>query len=415
MKRFILFAFAILISANIQCIFSQVVYSVPKKKLIEFGLRPSPREFKEKMAFFENGPFDGISMNLPAEAGRGNIFMIADWKKASRETQKKELNAISSLPQSKVLTDNFLVLYGASQMNWFSDKDWAMVNEQVRFIAKMAKAGGCKGIVWDPEPYKPGKNPWKFNEQEGYKDIPFQKYYDQVRKRGAQFIKALQEEFPGLVVFSLRAMSDFQDGSPFSQHVLPISDPKSALDKLEKAWWGLNIPFIIGIMDEIKPDVIFIDGNEDSYFYTSALEYYRISNIIKSDGRALVPKQLYTKFAHQYQMGNSISPDFVSGNWARLGSFPKRISAQALMLTPEERALWFEHNTYYALRTAEEYVWLYTARMNWWTGERVPTGFQDALISARKKVANLEPLGFKVENMLIEAQDKAEKEYKDQK
>jgi len=33
-------------------------------------------------------------------------------------------------------------------------------------------------------------------------------------------------------------------------------------------------------------------------------------------------------------------------------------------MTPEERAQWFEHNTYWALYTTDEYVWCYSERMN---------------------------------------------------
>ena len=78
------------------------------------------------------------------------------------------------------------------------------------------------------------------------------------------------------------------------------------------------------------------------------------------------------------------------------------------MLTAKERAMWFEHNAYYALRTSDEYAWLYTETSNWFTGKDVPEGFAEALIRAKKKVAALMPLGFTVEDMLKKARDKAE-------
>ena len=81
------------------------------------------------------------------------------------------------------------------------------------------------------------------------------------------------------------------------------------------------------------------------------------------------------------------------------------------MLTPEERARWFEHNMYYALHSSDEYVWLYTERPNWWTGENLPEGFQEALFRAKDKISKNEPLGFEVEEMLKKARDKAEKKY----
>jgi len=71
--------------------------------------------------------------------------------------------------------------------------------------------------------------------------------------------------------------------------------------------------------------------------------------------------------------------------------------------------MWFEHNLYYALKTADEYAWIYSEKPNWWTGDNVPEGYLDALIRAKKKVDELKPLSFRVENMLEEARDKAER------
>ena len=138
-----------------------------KKKLIDFGWNsPFVREYKANMKLYENGPFDGLTLKLSKEACNGNVFMVNDWAKTAPEAKEAEKKLILSLEKSKILTDNFIVIYGASQMDWFSDKDWALAEDQIRFAARLAKAANCKGVLWDPEPYKPGKNPWKYNEQE---------------------------------------------------------------------------------------------------------------------------------------------------------------------------------------------------------------------------------------------------------
>jgi len=84
-------------------------------------------------------------------------------------------------------------------------------------------------------------------------------------------------------------------------------------------------------------------------------------------------------------------------------------------MTAEERIKWFEHNAYYALRTADEYAWLYTEDMNWWTGEKVPEGFREALLRAKQKVAAGQPLGFIIDPLIKTAQEKAEAFYRDKK
>ncbi len=114
-------------------------------------------------------------------------------------------------------------------------------------------------------------------------------------ENGEQVYKALQEEFPGIVVFSLRELSDFQEGSPFSAPIFSVRDKQSALNTMKEAWWGLHIPFYVGIMDAIDPQTTFIDGNEEAYYYTSPLEYYEIRNILIDDAKALIPYELWTK------------------------------------------------------------------------------------------------------------------------
>ena len=68
-------------------------------------------------------------------------------QRSAPEAKEAEKKLILSLEKSKILTDNFIVLYGASQMDWFSDKDWALAEDQIRFAATLAKAANCKGIL----------------------------------------------------------------------------------------------------------------------------------------------------------------------------------------------------------------------------------------------------------------------------
>ena len=106
---------------------------------------------------YDSGPFDGISVKLTKEAGGGNIFMVDNWKDVTAVAKEKEYEMIKSIGEQSTLHHNFLVLYGASQMDWFSDEHWNKVEAYIRYAANLAKIGKIKGILWDPEPYKPGK------------------------------------------------------------------------------------------------------------------------------------------------------------------------------------------------------------------------------------------------------------------
>jgi hypothetical protein len=394
---------------SLQCV-AQITNTQPKKKLLDFGWNsPYTYELRYNLKKYEIGVFDGLGIKIPSYAGAGNIFMVNDLRAVSSDSMRYEMDLANKMPQSKILTDNFVVIYGGSQMDWFSDDDWMVAEKHIRYAAKLAKALNCKGVLWDAEPYKPGKNPWKYPEQPLAGKHTYEQYAAQVRKRGAQFMNVLQEEFPDLVIYSLREFSDFQHGSPFSEPLIPVQDLTYTNARLKEMWWGLHLPFTIGIMDAIKGKATLVDANEEAYYYTSSQQFYETATTLKSDGLALVPSDLHQKFAAHYKIGHAISADYTSGHWANVITFPYRLSGQGKMLSSKQQAEWFQHNAYYALRTSDEYAWLYTEEYNWWTGKNIPLGFEEALLRAKKKVAEGKPLGYNVEEMLHIARAKAEK------
>ena len=265
---------------------AQVIYEPPSKKLVEFSwASPTTIEYNNNIDLYDSGPFDGISVKLSEQVERGNIFMVESLGKIPKENMEQEYETILSIKEKSTLDHNFLVFYAGSQMDWFSDEHWERAEAYIRYAANLAKEGGFKGILWDPEPYKPGKNPWRMSEQPNKGDRSYYDYYLQVRKRGAQFIRAIQDEFPGLTILSLRELSDYQTASPFSQAILPLTDRRQSIESLEGAWWALHLPFTLGMLDAINENVTFIDANEEAYYYTSAIEYYKVRNEIMNDSQ----------------------------------------------------------------------------------------------------------------------------------
>ena len=177
----------------------------------------------------------------------------------------------------------------------------------------------------------------------------------------------------------------------------------------------LHPAFYAGMLDGIEPGTEFIDANEEAYYYTSALEYYMIRITLTDDAKALVPPELWSKHASFFRIGHAISADYIAGNWLGMSPFPYRLTGQGLMMTSTDRAKWFEHNAYYALRTSDRYAWLYTEDMNWWKNDKLPEGFQDALLRAKTKVNAGQPLGFEIDQIIQAAQNKAEETYKNRK
>ncbi len=387
-----------------------------KKKIIEIGQDiPTPDYVRANIRTMEQRPFDGVAMRLPHDVGGGLVFDVEVWDAAAAERadkQRQEVQTLSSIEWGSRFTDNFVMLYARSTMDWFSDEDWAEILAHVRFCARAAKTGGCRGVLWDPEPYTRNTNainPWVYRQQPGHEQRTFADYERKVRERGAKFMAALQEEFPGLHVLAMRILSDFAEGSPFTKPLLGIRDSRARAERLSHSYYGLHPAFLNGMLDAAAPDVVITDANEDAYYYTSAIEYYRIYKVLRQDALVLIAPENHPKYHTQVGVGQAASVDYVVGRWAGgLGGFPRALTYQALELTAEQQAQWLEHNVYYALETADEYVWIWTERpLNWWTGEGIPPGVEEAIRSARGKHERHEPLGFAVERMLEEARERA--------
>jgi hypothetical protein len=161
--------------------------------------------------------------------------------------------------------------------------------------------------------------------------------------------------------------------------------------------------FFVGMLESATAQAKFIDGNENAYYYTSREQYFRAYHAIRERARGLLPPDLREKYNRQVQAGQAL---YVDQNFAlRQPNTEKYLSYK---LTPEERAKWFEHNTYWALYTTDEYVWCYSERMNWWK-DQTPPGLEQAILTARQKIAEGKPLGFDIEPLLQEAGKRQQK------
>lgn len=354
------------------------------KKLIEYGWDvPYPDEVRKEIRQMEKRPFDGIIFRLREW---NHAFDPRPWDEAKLKPQFDDLAAI----EWKTFTDNFLCLYAANnwKMDWFNDEQWKGITANLRLTARAAKIGRCVGIVFDPEPY--GDNPWAYAGTNGGRS--FAEVESQVRKRGAEFMTALQTELPDvrLLTFFHQSLFDGLLGKPDSQ---------DRQLQLSKQPWALLSAFWNGALEAAAPGVRIIDGYEPAYYFTAREPFYQAYHRMKQRSLALVPQQLRTKHAVNFQAGMALYMDHVLG----LRQPPEKYLST--YLSPEERLRWFEHNVYYALTTSDEYVWCYSERMNWWQN-KIPDGAEAAIRSARKKIADGQPLGFDIADIIAAGQKK---------
>jgi hypothetical protein len=208
-------------------------------------------------------------------------------------------------------------------------------------------------------------------------------------ERGAQLMRAFETPMPGATILTFFHVSLFDRFATLSE--------SERTERLAREGWGLMPDFFVGMLEGASPKARFIDGNENAFYYTSREQYFRAYHAIRQRARGLVPAELREKYDRQVQAGQAL---YVDQNFAlRQPNTEKYLSYR---MTPEERAKWFEHNTYWALYTADEYVWCYSERMNWWK-DQTPPGLEAAIVSAREKIAEGKPLGFDIEPLIATA------------
>ena len=339
-----------------------------QKKLIEYGWDvPSPTFVAEHIREMEERPFDGLIMQVP---NIGSIFVNKKWDEAEVVGEFRALQQI----RWRKFTDNFICMYSASTMDWFSDPDWECVLHNVGLCAKAAKVGNLKGLCFDLEPY--GDNPWLYSRQPRAKERSFEEYQAIVRRRGAQMMAEIQKYLPAPVIHTFFLLTYISKAGNLADHE-----------------YGLVPAFLNGMLDAAAPGAVITDGNEPSYYYTKAEQFTDACRAIHAAAQSdLVAPENREKYRAHVQCAQALYVDHVYG---RQGESPINAGSQAGSGAGEQaRDKWFEHNVYWALTTSDRYVWLYSERMDWWHNRDLPPGIVKSVVSAREKVAAGQPLGY---------------------
>ena len=352
------------------------------KKLIEYGWDvPTPAQMHEQLAEMEKRPFDGVIFRL--SAGH-NAFATQPLERAKFEEDERLLRGL----EFKTFHDNFVLIWGSPPANfdWFDDEQWRVIEANAKLLVKVGMAGRIRGICFDPEPYD--FSLWEYSKQTATNRHSFAEYQAKVRQRGVQLIRAFEEPMPGATILTFFHVSFFDRLAD-----LPEAERTR---RLEHERWGLMPDFFIGMLEGASGQARFIDGNEESYYYTSREQYFRAYQAIHERARRLVPPELREKYERQVRAGQAL---YVDQDFALRQ--PKKEQYLSYRMSPEEQVRWFEHNVYWALYTTDEYVWCYSERMNWWK-DQTPPGLEAAIVSARQKIADGKPLGFDIEPLMAE-------------
>ena len=214
-------------------------------------------------------PYDGLiipalidakwsgQMGLPAEDRflHGVVWNATRIPPAAIDAVAADLNSV----KWRGLTDNFLnysmidATRGRFMPDFTSDADWAVLEHNARQAARLCRLAGLKGFWLDTEQY--GNYRWRTASgvpefdpaRPANRKFPLGKDTPEVlRKRGAQWIRAVQEELPGVKIIITFAWS------PDANEYEPIQ--------------GAN-GFLNGILEGIQKPGQLIHGYENTFYF----------------------------------------------------------------------------------------------------------------------------------------------------
>jgi hypothetical protein len=352
------------------------------KKLIEYGWdAPAPNFYRQHLQEMEQQPFDGIILKL--NAGK-EVFKKTAYPNAAFIQDRRDLAATKSTR----FTDNFVVMWSGMDdgWDWFDNTDWEAATQNMQNFAKTAKIGRFRGIAFDSEPYTT-TSPWKYRQQPHRQQKTFAQYQKQVRKRGAQFIQALQVQQPGTQVLTFGLLSWLKD-----LWATPTTAAKLQ-QQLANHDYGLWPAFINGMLDAAQPRTVIIDGHEWAYYFYRSSWFDDTRELIFKKARILVAANNNRKYDRHVKLGQSVYADLVLDRFPSQEKDPRYGKTTQHFLSSADRLRLLEHNLYHSLRTTDRYTWMYSESADWWQ-QKAPPGAAAAIIRAKTKIQTRQPLGF---------------------
>ena len=326
-----------------------------RKKLIATGWdHPDTQRLLENLAEMEKRPFDGVVLEATGVTAEGKscslrpAFSNQRWQ---REWFRASVDQLRACKFTR-FTDNFISL-GANPGNvdWFDDEGWEEIVEHWRIAAWVAKQSGCKGLLFDPEPYAKPHAQFSYAAQPGREQHSFSEYADKARQRGRQVMKVIVEEYPTITLFCYFMNS-------ISATATGRADPRLAL---AAQGYGLYPAMIDGWLDVVPPTVVLVDGCESAYRYNSRQQFLESALRIKGVCQELVSPENRAKYRAQVQASFGM---YLDAYWNPKES-PWYIDGLGGPRVERLRV-----NTTAALAAADEYVWVYGEKYRWWPTPR---------------------------------------------
>jgi hypothetical protein len=341
---------------------SSIISAPVSKKIIEFGW-DKPRPDQLSSTVLEQSIFDGLTFRSSA----GDKVIIPE--QSPVQSFDLDIAALQKIKSKKLANSFYLVLSDANTWDWFNDTTWAAAEQNLYQHARVAKQGGLRGIMFDPEVYQ--FDLWAYTSQPQKSGHSFKEFETQMRKRGAQTMRAFERAYPGITVMYLKSFSAFEIAKNATYETA-----HAALK--EDGGLGLFAAFSEGMLEAATDKAVLIDGFEDSYYHLRPSDFDTGRTRALNDAQVFVAPELHTKFKRQFKFANSIFVDGVMNLFDSARFFGYYLQNDI------ERHNLIAHNIYHGLRSSDEFVWVYAESPNWWK-RTLPNGDLNALENAIKR------------------------------
>ena len=304
--------------------------------------------------FVEQTPYlDGVAISLkdiPAFDLNGNVItsdithIMRKTERWTRDALRSNIPVLKKIAEKPRLTESFLLFWMTprtkeDRLAWTDDAAWANFAENMAVAAWLAKEGGMKGLMLDPEEYA-GAYQYIHTPE----DPSFEESARLARQRGREVFSRVFKEYPDIVIFTLWYFAKFR---PWMEEGLQTHPTVAADDSGELLQYFYN-----GILDVLPPEARIVDGCEH-YSHSATRHQYKNHAIIQSTGALpFVAPENMVKYRSQVHYSSAHYLDMY-----RTNANPKSIWYHGPV--NGSRLEHLRLNMAQSIYTSTEYVWVY--------------------------------------------------------
>ena len=189
---------------------------IPKKHvgLLFDVMRTSPSNILANAdQFAEHAPYlDGVAISLnevPVVGADGTVVtsklsrIMNGSERWTRDALRGQIPVLREIVSKPHLAESFLLFWMSppdreSRLDWSDDRAWANYAENMAVVSWLAKEGGMKGLMLDPEEYASA-----LQYVHTPADPPFPEAAKLARQRGREVFSRVFKEYPDVVLFTL--------------------------------------------------------------------------------------------------------------------------------------------------------------------------------------------------------------------